>query len=256
MTEDIIERGTVKSDGTLFTIIERINQQGSVGVTELADEIGLAKSSVHRHLKTLEQYGYVVKDDDRYRLSFKFLTIGGLVRANNPLCQHASQHVQRLANETDRLGTFSIKESQHGIFTHVHNDKYGISDDNPLGSQFHLHQNASGKAMLARLSDDEICQIIDQQGLPSRTKNTIRNREELLEEIEEVREKGFATSIEERVEGVDAISASVYDAERDLLGALSITAPGNQVTKQDIEENYGSLLVETANEFELQIRYR
>ena len=249
-------QGTIKADETLFAIVERLEQRGSAGVTELANEVGLAKSSIHKHLKTLQQHGYVVREADAYRLSFRFLTIGGTVRNGNRLCRTASLHVERLANETNRLSAFAVKEGDHGVFTHVYNDRYGITDDNPLGQTFHLHQNAAGKAMLAQLSDEEIDQVIQRQGLPSKTRNTIVDRVTLFEEIEDARNRGFAISVQERVEGVDAISASVHDPEIGTLGAISITAPGDQMTKNAIKETYADLVVETAKELELQSRYR
>lgn len=255
MASDTTDQGTVGADETLFAIVERLKQLHLAGVTELADDIGMAKSSTHKHLKTLEQHDYVVRDGTAYRLSLKFLTLGGFVRDSDPICRTASLHVERIANETDKLTTFAVREGNRGVFTHLSNDKYGITDDNPLGQTFYLHQNASGKAMLAELPDEEIDQIVDQTGLPRRTENTVVDRDELFEEIETVRQQGFAISVQERVEGVDAISASVRDPECGTLGAISLTAPGDQLTKESLREMYADLVIETANELELQSRY-
>lgn len=256
MSQDNKDQGIVKSDETLFAIIEELKRRESAGVTELADNIDMAKSSTHKHLKTLVNLGYVVREGEHYRLSFRFLTLGGFVRDNNRLCRTASPQVEQIANETDRLAAFAIKERDIGVFTHLYNDKYGITDDNPLGQTFYLHQNAAGKAILAQHSDEEIDQIISRQGLPSKTENTIVEREEIFEEIEKVRNQGFAISVQERVKGVDAISVGVYDEEFDIHGAISITAPGDQMTKGALQETYADLMIETANELELQTRYR
>ncbi|WP_082146831.1 helix-turn-helix domain-containing protein [Halostagnicola sp. A56] len=88
---DHIDQGIVKSDQTLFTIIEALDHLGQAGVTDLANYTGKSKSSVHKHLKTLDKGHYVVKDRGQYRLSFKFLHFGGSVRSNCSICDKFSR---------------------------------------------------------------------------------------------------------------------------------------------------------------------
>lgn len=249
------DSGTVKAVQTVFALIKALKREDSVGVTALADELGLAKSSTHKHLKTLEQLGYVVRNGDEYELSLKFLTLGGFVRDNDRICRAASAHVERLAVETERLATFLVREGDFGVFTHICNDTYGITDENPLGQQCLLHQNAGGKAILASLDDEEVRGIVDRQGLPSATGNTITDSTTLFEEIDQIRERGFAISVQERVRGVDAIGASVRDPESDTYGAITVTAPGDQMTAETLEEAYSDIVIEAANELELQARF-
>lgn len=248
------QNGMVKSDATLFSIIECMSVNGAVGVTELSDEVSMPKSTVHKHLKTLEQFGYVIKKTDSYALSFQFLTLGGRVRNNHPLCNRAGECIRRLGEETDRLASFAIKEHNIGIFTHAHNDRYGLGNNNPIGKKFNLHQNAPGKAILARLSNEEIELILTRKGLPQATENTIKSRDELFNQIEQIRKQGFAISVQERVKGVDAVSASVLDPRTESVGAVTISIPGNRLGQDDLRDKYATKVMDTAGEMELQIR--
>lgn len=247
--------GLVKSDLRLFTIVEGLQELEGAGVTELADHVGMGKSSVHKHLKTLEREEYVVNDGGDYRLSFKFLHHGGHVRDRNPLCNLARPHIRDLADETDMLVLFAIKEHDCGIYAYLHNDRYGLRDEVPLGERFYLHQNASGQAMLARLDDEEIARIVDRHGLPQGTENTIGDRKALFDRLETVREDGIATSFEERMEGLQAISTAVHDPETDTLGAVGLAGPADRLAGDTIREEYGDTVREAANELELQARY-
>lgn len=256
MTNDNGPEGTIKSDTTLFAIIEGLFKLDQAGVTELGKYLGIPKSSVHKHLKTMDQSGYVIKHGGEYRLSFKFLTLGGRVRDHNRLCSLGDEQVHELAAETDRLVAFAIKEHDRGVFTSIYNDKYGLREAVPLGKRFPLHANAAGKAMLSELEDHEIESIIERQGLDSQTENTVVDRNELLEEIEEVRNRGFSISMGERIEGVHSISASVVGQDKDDIGAVSLSGPVSRMSKNQIEGEYADVIIDTANELELQVKYR
>lgn len=248
--------GLVKSDLRLFTILEGLQELDGAGVTELADHVGMGKSSVHKHLKTLEREEYVVNDGGDYRLGFKFLHHGGHVRDRNPLCNLARPRIRELADETDMMVLFAVKEHDYGIYVYLQNDRYGLRDEVPLGEQFHLHQNASGKAMLARLDDEAVDRIIDRRGLPRGTDNTISDRDALFERLETVREEGIATSFEERMKGLQAVSTAVHDPETDTLGAIGLAGPADHLASGSIREEYADTVREAANELELAVRYR
>jgi DNA-binding IclR family transcriptional regulator len=247
--------GEIKSDQTLLSIIEGLQRLEESGITELADDIGLSKSTVHKHLKTLESNGYVVNSNGNYRLAFRFLTLGGVVRNNSQLCAVSYEPVREFAEKTDMMTTFAMCEHNRGYFTHDVNNKYGMSVVT-IGSEFYLHQNAAGKAMLAELPDKTIERIVAETGLPAKTENTITDPAELFKEIHEIRAQGYALSVSERVEGVQSLSAAIENPETDELGAISITAPAAKTTSSQIEDKYAEKITDTAVEIGLKLRYQ
>jgi DNA-binding IclR family transcriptional regulator len=253
MEEHNGDGGQVKSDETLFAIIEELHRKKAAGVTELSSSIGLPKSTIHRHLKTLEKHRYVLNVEGEYKLSFKFLMLGGAVHHSNRLCSTAIEFVHELADRSNKLATFAIKEYNQGIFTYRFNDKYDIKAAY-TGRKFYLHQNAAGKAMLATLSDEEIEQIIATQGLPAETENTITDSDALFEELETIRKRGFAVSVGERMRGAQSISTTVYDDSNDDIGALSLTTPVGSISKSQIQEQYAEIVMDLAGELEFKLR--
>ncbi len=246
---------TIKSDHTLFTIIELLHEDGTMGVTELADSLDLAKSTIHKHLKTLEEREYVRNDGGQYQLGFKFLTLGGHIRDTDPFCKLARTSVGELVEETNQMVSFVLRDGGYGVAVFVQNDRYGLRKQVPLGNRFPLYQNGAGKSILAELSDDEIEACVDATGLESETHNTITDIDRLWEEIKDVRTQGYATSTEERVEGVQSIAAAAESPDDGIVGSLSIAVPSDHQTEDRLHSSYVDTITEAANELELRARY-
>lgn len=255
MPEKNSQLGTVQSDRTLLRIINGLQELDGAGVTDLAEHLNKPKSTIHKHLKTLQQEGYVTNRSGLYHLGFRFLTHGGYIRDHHELCTLGAPKARELAAEIDELTIFSIKEGDYGIFTHICNDKYGITESAPLGTRFHLHENSAGKAILAKLSNEEVDQIIDHVGLPSKTENTVSDREELFERISQIRKREFALNFQERRKGIQAVAAAVYHPETDSYGSLAIAGPTNRLQRERLEGEYADVLLGAVNELEIQINY-
>lgn len=243
----------VKSDETLFAIVNELHDGGEIGVSELADRLDLSKSAVHKHLKTLEAHGYVHNAAGQYALGLKFLEYGGNVRDKNQLYSLGRAKVQELAQEIGELVILSVKEFDRGVFLFRWNDQYNLKETIPLGDRFYLHQNAAGKAMLAELSDDEVADIVE-SGLPRATSNTLTDKRALKQELNEIRERGFATNRGERDEEVSAISAAVQHPTGGV-GAISVSVPSGVAKREDFVEKHAEVIMQTASKLSLRLKH-
>jgi DNA-binding IclR family transcriptional regulator len=124
-----------------------------------------------------------------------------------------------------------------------------------IGNRRPLHQLAAGKAILAALPTEEVDRIVDRRGLPSRTDNTITDEERLREELERVRERGYAFNRSESIEGLNAVGACFRDEEGWPLGALSISGPANRLTGSLFEDELPNRLLGAINEVEINLKY-
>jgi len=248
------DRGLVKSDETLFSIIEYVRAHGPIGVTDVANHLDLSKSSVHKHLKTLEKEGWVTNSDGEYKLSFKFLTIGGEMRDEHHLCSLAHPLLRELANETDQVVLLSLFEQNQGVFVQRYNERYGIGKAVYEGRRYNLHHTASGKAMLAELSEEQTRQIIDEYDFEPRTGNTITTREELAEELGRVREQGYAMNLEEGNEGIHAIGVAIPDSTTP--AAVCVGGPASRLPEERLRNEFAEILLNKVNEIQLRLRYQ
>jgi len=255
MSENSTVSGVIQSDRTLILILETLYDLERAGVTEISDPLNVSKGTVHKHLKTLEQEGYVEKTDQGYQLGMGFFRFGGQVRNRNRLCFMAKERVETVAAETAEMTKFAIEHEGLGIWVYFHNDHYEMRRDMHVGGRFKLHQNATGKAMLAELPDERVHEILDQHGMGANTGKTVTDREALFEELEAVSDAGLARSAGEFREGGISIATPVRDPDSNTLGAIALAGPSTKASPDEIVEEHGEVLLDTARRLELRLRY-
>ncbi|WP_144901038.1 IclR family transcriptional regulator [Halobellus captivus] len=245
----------IKSDGTLFDIIEILRTLDGAGVTELADRLDIAKSTVHGHLTTLLGRGFVVKRGQEYHLGLRFFEYGQYVRGQLDIFQSGLAAVDRLERETGEMSWLITHQNGKAIYVYGRGGKNDINVNTILGTRVHMHYNSGGKAILAHLPDDEVDRIVDRHGLPARTKNTITDRQQLTEELEAIREQGYALNLSEDLEGIQAIGVPLT-VDGEVQGALSVAGPAHRMSKARCEGEILEHLRAATDEIDLTIAYR
>lgn len=241
-------RTTEKSLG----IIAELNRVGEARVTTLADELEMGKSAVHNHLTTLEEHGYVVKDSETktYRLSLKFLDIGGQIRSERDVYKVAEPKIEELAKRSGELVHLVVEEDGKGVYLCRAKGERAVDLDTYVGCRHHMHSTAFGKAILSHFPTERVDEIIERHGLPEVTPQTITARDELFDELERTRERGFAVDDEERLEGLRCIAAPIrFDS--DVIGAISISGPTARIDDDWESNEFVDQLCRVANVIEL-----
>jgi DNA-binding IclR family transcriptional regulator len=246
----------VQTVETALEIFEFIKTTDQATLTEIAEHVGLAKSTVLRHLLTLEHNGFVIRDGDEYQLGLRFLDYGIHVRTFSELYQVGRERADQLANETGGKVWLIGMENGRSIHLHRASGTHPITTDARVGQRRHLHQLAAGKAMLASLSDSAIGEIVSQYGLPKHTTNTITEQEELFEELKAVRKRGYAYNREESIEGLNSIGAAIHNANDEPIGGLSVSGPASRMQGDYFEQELPDLLLAATNEIEINLRYQ
>lgn len=247
---------TLKTVSTACRVIRALEERNGARVTELANHLDLSKSAVYNHLTTLRENNFVVKEGNDYLLSYQFLLLGEYVRNQSTLYEVGKRELDKLAEETGEYAHLSTE--QHGLTINL----YKVRGEKAVGSQYqtvklqkpdYLHHSATGKAILAYLPDDRVEEIVDRYGLPQKTANTITERDELLDHLAEVRERGFSYNDEEEVEGLRAVGAPIKDRDGRVLGSLSVSGPTSRMKDDHLHETIPDLVISTANVIEVNI---
>ncbi|THE66130.1 IclR family transcriptional regulator [Salinadaptatus halalkaliphilus] len=249
------ERGRVKTMETAFDIIETLVALDGGRISEVASELGLAKSTAHRHLTTLEELEYVVVDDGVYRPGLRFLQIGEQTRTRQEAYELAKEKVTDLAAETEERSQFIVEEYGRGVYVFRDTGQRAVHTDSEIGKRIPIHATAAGKALLATLSDERITEIIDHRGLPALTEHTITDESTLRSELEGIRDRGYSINQQENTIGLRAIGVPVEHGDGTPFGALSVSGPTHRFQGTLFEETLPNLMLGTANELELNIQY-
>lgn len=218
-------KNPVKTTLTTLDILETIKEQDGARVTELASELELPKSSVHNYLSTLNQRGYVVKEDNEYHVSLRFLDLGSKARDNREIYEIAKPNVRDLAEETGELANLLVEEHGEGVYIYREMGDKAVMVDKNVGHRVHMHNTALGKAILAHLPQEQVSAILDRHGMPALTDNTITDEATLFEDLERVREEGIAYDDEERLKGLRCVAAPILDENDHPVAAVSVSGP-------------------------------
>lgn len=259
MTNEAARSGSakrVKSTQTLFTIIDELREQECAGVSRLAAELDMPKSTVHVHLKTLEEEGYLIKDGSKYRLGFRFLELGGETRQQLDVFRVARSEIDELAAETGEVAHLGVEENGMRVLLYSSADDDGLYDNSPVGYRTHIHWTAMGKALLAKLSDDRVDAVIDEHGLPKATEHTVTDRDSLFEELDEIRQRGYAIENDEHRDGLSTISmATERGSACQGPAGIGISGPTHRIAEKNVDDSLVRAIQSAVNVVNLELEY-
>lgn len=267
----------IESSQKLFRVLEQVVEKGGAGVTEIADETSLPKSTTHLHLQSLLATGYVVKRDDHYYPSLQLFEWGEKVRNGTGVYVKGRSEVEDLVTkvrgvaklgvlEGDSVRLAYVKEnaedasesSAQSISTEFNADSPTVMDHtgeyrNLLGKEMNIHATAIGKAVLAEMSRDTVESVVDQHGLPRYTENTITDESALFEELDRIRERGYAIDSEEWTEDISCIGAAITREDRPV-GGVSISGPDGYLDENLVDE-LARRVINTTNMIEVKLTH-
>lgn len=245
----------VQSIRTSFEIIEEIVDQNGASISDLSDAIDRPKSTIYDHVVTLHELTYLVQVDGEYHISSDFLRLGDVDRQQRQIYQAAADELERLASETGEYASLAIEEHGKAILIATEEGEEAIPVRVYNGIVMHMHTAAPGKAILPYLSEERVSDIIDQHGLVERTTNTITDRADLDEELERIRDHGYALDDEERLTGMRSVAAPIIDRNDRVRGSLTIYGPTNRIDDDRFYDDDPELLMRSANIVEVLMNY-
>jgi DNA-binding IclR family transcriptional regulator len=240
----------VQSADKALAILAAFNEaRPDVGVSELAGELGMHKSTVSRLLATLEKRGLVRREGDRFLPGFELARLGGLALRGLALVASARDSLERLAQEAGETVNLAVRDGDRALNVHQVQSEHMVGVGDWTGRALPLHATANGKALLAFGGD----------GLPRDlarvTRKTITSRAELEAELERVRKAGFAVALEELELGLHAVAAPVFDCFGDCVAAVSVSAPVYRLPERGLPAA-GELCIAAAEEISARLGYR
>ncbi|MED3572293.1 IclR family transcriptional regulator [Cytobacillus praedii] len=218
----------VKSVSRALDIIKLISwKKGGLGVTEIANQMDINKSSVYRILSTLVQYGYVEQDKgtERYKLGYQFLEVSSRLLESLDIRTEAKPFLQELEKETNEVIHLVVYDQGEVVYIEKLDGNEALRMHSKVGKRAPMHCTSVGKAILAYLPADSVQEILERKGLPVHTVKTITDKNVLAEELAEVKKKGIALDLEENENGITCIAVPIFDHLGKVAAAVSISGP-------------------------------
>ncbi len=238
----------VRSVDRAITVMELLSRRGWSGVTELAKELEINKSTAYRLLTTLRDRGLVEQDaaTEKYRLGFGLVALASSVTADLDIARCSRPVCDRLAEQTRETVTVAVLEGDDAVILYQSNSRSSALSVDWSGMHTPLHATAAGKIFLNYMPEDQRRRIL-KGSLQSYTENTIVDPKALREELQRDHGIGYWYTIEELEVGLNAVSAPVRCAEGVVVAALSVSGPAFRLPPESFPE-IGELCVRAAGE--------
>lgn len=249
------DKNPIQVAGRLFGALEFLADKGESGLCDIADGLGLNKSTTHRVLCSLEYMGYVLQNGEngKYKLSMKIVDMGNHIVDRMDINKMVRPYLRKLCDMTGETVHFVELEGSDIVYVDKEeSDVNTVRMVSRIGSRIPFYRSAVGKAITAVMTNAEIKELWDSSSIKRMTPNTITNIKTFMNEISSIREKGYALDNEENEIGVRCIACSLSICGFKTKYAFSISAPISRMDDSRINE-LSEQLIETKKSIEKNV---
>jgi IclR family pca regulon transcriptional regulator len=225
-------------------------------LTELAVALGDNKASVYRFAQTLEDLGYLQRDErKRYALTPRVLGLAGAYHAASPLAGVAGPQLERLSRETGESASLAVLDGAEVVYVARCAAERILSQRLEVGSRLPAHCTSMGKALLAERPWEEVERLYP-LGFPRLTPHTVTDPDAVRRDLERTRARGFALNDQELEPGLRSVAAPVRDETGRAVAALNVSTSTGRVSLSDLERRVAPRLLEAARAVSLALGWR
>lgn len=225
----------------ILDLFDEINRE--LSIKEISVKLDLNKSTVHSLLKTLKEYGYISQNNEttNYSLGWKLYERGHLMVSQMDIRNAARVHLEKLNEQTNQTVHLVTLLGKEAIYIDKINGHSTLVIYSRIGKRVPLHSSAVGKVLAASLDENQFNSLMDGYVFEKSTEGTIDSYEAFVEELEVVREKGYAMDREENEPGIICIAMPVHDFSGEVIAAISVSTPKSHFNDEIAERNYQCL---------------
>jgi DNA-binding IclR family transcriptional regulator len=225
--------------------------EDGVSITELADHLGVDKSSASRLMQTLASYGYAEQDaaTRRYHLGPQIVRLSRSLLTRMPLRDQAKPFLRQLVERTGECAHLAILAQGQALYIDQVESLSSLRVTTGVGTLAPLHSTALGKSLLAFGSEPIPTE------LPAFTPRTITDSATLRVHLDQTRRQGYAVDDEEYEYGVRCVAAPVFDYRGKVVGAIGVSGPAGRVALDKIAQ-VGSVVMEISQSLSNRLSFK
>lgn len=240
---------TVRAVERALDILLCFTQKRKLGLTEISSQIGLHKSTVHRLLTTLEEKGFVTRDDatEKYSLGLKIWELSQHLSQEDDPAVLLKPQMEMLRDQLGETVSLYVRDGMERLRIGAVQSDQAIRRVAPVGARLPLYVGASSKVLVAYAEEAFQKKVLLSSDWPATL-----DRDEFVRQLSQIRKQGFATSYEERELGAASVSAPIFDRDGRIVAALSISGPVSRLTEQKLVE-LGESVVKVARQMGMMV---
>jgi len=237
----------VQSLHRAFDILEAIgNSPLPASLKEITETTGLPKSTVYRLISNLENRDYVCCDNNgKYRLGFQLLMMSQWAEKDFEIKRVAKSYLDSLNAFTKETVHLAILGKNRVLYVDTVDSPHALRMVAKLGTTNSVHCTALGKTLLLKRSDEDICRILEEQGMDKRTEYTLCTPADYLREMAIVRRLGYALDNRESEMDSRCVGAPIFDNAGRVVAAISISGLATRFSYDFIVKEVVSKLLDS-----------
>lgn len=247
----------VQSVDRAISILKCFNERRrELKLSEIADELGLNKSTVHGIINTLKNHGLIDQDEktQKYRLGIYLIGLGELVVSSIDVRAIGYPVIEEMCQKLKETVHVGVLDCTDIVYIDKKECDNSVRISTKIGARNPAYCTADGKVMLAYLDLNKQMRIIPDD-IPKFTPNTITNKSDLIKELGKIKERGYAIDNEEYETGLVCVAAPVFDHSGAVKYGISVTGPTIRMTEEKISESI-EVLKDAAHKISFEIGYR
>jgi IclR family transcriptional regulator, pca regulon regulatory protein len=235
-------------------------ERPALGIADIADDLGMSRSTTHRYVITLLALGYLEQDTSRkYRLGLRVADLGMSALNSTGLRAHARPYLEELRESTSYTASIGVLDARDVLLVDRLRSFRATRNDTGLnlhtGSRLPPYCSSVGKLLLANLPERERHSLIAGFSLAKHGPNTITSKTALREQLEDIHEAGLAVDDQEFASGIYAIAAPVRDETQETVAAVALATHSSAISLEEFVDVLGPHLVSTAERISLRLGY-
>ncbi len=240
----------------VFNILQALGEQKEIGVSELSQRLMMSKATTYRFLQTIKSLGYITQEDeaDKYSLTLQLFELGAKSLEYVDLVSIANKEMCKISDQTQEALHLGALDDDAIIYVHKIDSKYNLCMQSRIGKRNPLYSTAIGKVLLSERSESFIRDTLKNVEFVKHTERTIENVDQLLIELNKVKQCHFAQDNEEQEPGICCIAAPVYDRFGIVIAGLSLSLPTIRYSESDLD-SYVSLLHTACKSISFQLGF-
>jgi DNA-binding IclR family transcriptional regulator len=247
----------IKSVEKIIAILNILNETPNLGVTKIAEMIEVNKSSAYRLLSTLEMHDFVQRNPEtkKYKLGLVFLKYYSNIISDLSLTHVARPSLEKLVADTGESAHLCVlSKNNTAIFIDNISGPGKINVNVRVGSEEEFYCSAVGKNLVAFMPTEKLNKLVDSVEFKQHTIRTVTSKNVLLEQLERIRQQGYAMDDEEIFTGVRCVAAPIRDYKGNVVASLGISGSAARIEINNIGE-YAQAVIAAAREISEKLGY-
>ncbi|RPK13152.1 hypothetical protein FH5_03358 [Priestia endophytica] len=257
MIKDKEERKRFSTLENALHVLELFSvEEPELGISEIANQLGIANSTAYRLVTSLRSEGFITKDahTNLYRLGTSILALGNVIIKQSKVYNISQSILKSLVQQTNETAHIAVLREFEAMYLNKIVCSHPVRLLSYIGKCNPVHCTSTGQVLLAHQSKPFIEELF-QKKLQRYTSKTIIDPASLLDRLQKIKKQGYALSVEELHKGVSSISAPIYNLKGNVIASVTIAGPVQRMNN-NMTSNLIKSVIQSANEISQLLHYR